>query len=123
MGANAFTGSDKEFEFIIVGSGAGGGPLAVNLAKAGFQVLLIEAGGDELPMSAQIPAYHTIASEDPKYLGISTFATMTKTICMANGIQAKAFFTQDHPWLVDVPQAMQWFASILIQKIGIVFLS
>src|SRR6266536_338654 len=35
-----------EFEYIVIGSGAGGGPVAANLAKAGRQVLLLEAGGD-----------------------------------------------------------------------------
>jgi len=33
-------------DFIIVGSGAGGGPLAGRLAEQGFQVLVIEAGAD-----------------------------------------------------------------------------
>ncbi|KAH8165113.1 choline dehydrogenase [Xylaria polymorpha] len=36
----------KEYEYIVVGSGAGGSPLAVNLARAGHSVLLIDAGGD-----------------------------------------------------------------------------
>jgi choline dehydrogenase len=54
-----------DYDFIIVGSGAGGGPLACNLARKRFRVLLIEAGGRELPMSAEIPAFHALASEDP----------------------------------------------------------
>src|SRR5690606_23122557 len=33
-----------EYDYIVVGSGPGGGPLAVNLAKEGFSVLLLEAG-------------------------------------------------------------------------------
>ncbi len=72
LGPRALSGVAKahhtngEFEFIIIGSGAGGGPLAVNLAKAGHKVLLIEAGGDKLPMSSLIPAYHTFASENPQ---------------------------------------------------------
>ena len=53
------------FDFIIVGSGAGGGPLACNLARKKFRVLLIEAGGCKLPMSAEIPAFHALASEEP----------------------------------------------------------
>ena len=32
-----FTNSvEDEYDFIVVGSGAGGGPIAVNLAKAGY---------------------------------------------------------------------------------------
>ncbi|KAI1120696.1 choline dehydrogenase [Nemania abortiva] len=36
----------KEYEYVIVGSGPGGAPLAANLAIAGHSVLLIDAGGD-----------------------------------------------------------------------------
>lgn len=36
-----------EFDYIVIGSGPGGGPLASNLARAGFETLLIEAGDDE----------------------------------------------------------------------------
>ncbi len=35
-----------EFEYIVIGTGAGGGPVAANLAKAGRRVLVLEAGGD-----------------------------------------------------------------------------
>jgi hypothetical protein len=41
----AAQGSPDEYEYIVVGSGAGGGPVAANLARAGFRVLLLEAGG------------------------------------------------------------------------------
>jgi len=34
------------YDYIVVGSGAGGGPLAANLARNGFRVLLVEAGDD-----------------------------------------------------------------------------
>lgn len=37
---------NQSYEYIVVGSGPGGAPLAVNLAKAGHSVLLIDAGGD-----------------------------------------------------------------------------
>ncbi|KAI0525952.1 choline dehydrogenase [Xylaria bambusicola] len=36
----------KEYEYIIIGSGAGGSPIAANLARAGHSVLLVDAGGD-----------------------------------------------------------------------------
>src|SRR4026209_1991545 len=35
------------YEYVIVGSGAGGGPLAANLARNGHKVLLLEAGKDD----------------------------------------------------------------------------
>jgi len=54
-----------EYDFIIVGSGAGGGPLACNLAKNGFRVLVLEAGGWDAPEVAQVPAFHAHASEHP----------------------------------------------------------
>jgi choline dehydrogenase len=54
-----------EHDFIIVGSGAGGGPLAANLTKNGFRVLVLEAGGWDDPEVAQVPAFHPHASEHP----------------------------------------------------------
>jgi len=57
---------DGEFEFVIVGAGAGGGPLAARLARLGHKVLLLEAGGDPGGrLTYQIPAWHALASEDP----------------------------------------------------------
>ena len=58
---------DDAFDYIVVGSGAGGGPLAANLALAGFRVLLLEAGGDEDSYDYQVPAFHARASEDERY--------------------------------------------------------
>ena len=42
---------DLEYEYIVVGSGAGGGPLACRLAMAGHKTLLIEAGDDQVSAS------------------------------------------------------------------------
>ena len=36
--------TDPTYDYVIVGSGAGGGPLAANLAKAGYSVCIMEAG-------------------------------------------------------------------------------
>jgi choline dehydrogenase-like flavoprotein len=62
------------FDYIIVGSGAGGGPLACRLALAQKRVLLIEAGGDPAKSQADpatepgethdIPGYMAAATED-----------------------------------------------------------
>lgn len=54
------------YEYIVVGSGAGGGPLAVRLAMAGHKTLLIEAGDDQGSNdNYTVPAYSALASEDP----------------------------------------------------------
>jgi len=58
-------------DYIVVGSGAGGGPLAANLARAGYSVLLIEAGGDLLAEAStaddklmyEVPAFHGLCTE------------------------------------------------------------
>lgn len=56
----------ETFEYIIVGSGAGGGPLACNLARNGHKVLLLEAGDDRgNNTDYQVPAFHALSTEDP----------------------------------------------------------
>ncbi|MFC6671990.1 GMC family oxidoreductase [Marinobacterium aestuariivivens] len=67
-----------EYEYIVVGSGAGGGTLAARLAENGRRVLVLEAGGDprvmqggdavsdenRLPDDYDVPVFHAIASEN-----------------------------------------------------------
>ena len=61
-----------EWDYVIVGSGAGGGTLAARLAEAGMRVFLLEAGGDprasertRLPDDYDVPAFHAFACENP----------------------------------------------------------
>jgi choline dehydrogenase len=66
-------------EYIVVGSGAGGGTVAARLAEAGHDVILLEAGGDpralsggdalqpnadRLPVDYDVPCFHAFASEN-----------------------------------------------------------
>ncbi|MBL8951340.1 MAG: GMC family oxidoreductase, partial [Myxococcaceae bacterium] len=55
-------------EYIVVGSGAGGGPLAARLARAGRRVLLLEAGDDVGGrLQYQVPAMHALSTEDAEH--------------------------------------------------------
>lgn len=59
---------ESRFDFIIVGSGAGGGPLACRLTIAGKKVLLIEAGQDP-KIAGEVhdaPGYHGASTEHPE---------------------------------------------------------
>jgi choline dehydrogenase len=73
------TTSPMSYDFIVVGSGAGGGTVAARLVEAGFTVAVLEAGGDpkttaggdpanpdgtRQPEDYEVPAFHPFASEN-----------------------------------------------------------
>ncbi|MBO3191642.1 FAD-binding protein, partial [Dermatophilus congolensis] len=61
------TDNRTEYDYIIIGSGAGGGPLAVRLAEAGHTVLVVDAGPATSSRDVyDVPAFHLFASSDPE---------------------------------------------------------
>jgi choline dehydrogenase len=68
-----------EFDYVVVGSGAGGGTVAARLAESGATVAVLEAGSDPrdceggdaarpdancLPCDYDVPAFHPLAAEN-----------------------------------------------------------
>lgn len=81
MGTGTITPRPVNYDadYIVVGSGAGGGTVAARLAESGFSVLLLEAGGDprttvgstpqtpgvnSLPDDYDVPGFHPLSAEN-----------------------------------------------------------
>lgn len=73
------TSNNASYEYIVVGSGAGGGTVAARLAEQGRTVLVLEAGGDpikltggdaaypnenRLPDDYEVPVFHACSTEN-----------------------------------------------------------
>jgi choline dehydrogenase len=68
--AGADAAPPTQAEYIVIGSGPGGGPLACNLAKAGHRVVLMEAGSaandPDLQAIMKVPVFFSAATADPR---------------------------------------------------------
>ncbi|KAL0577200.1 hypothetical protein V5O48_004798 [Marasmius crinis-equi] len=57
---------EGEYDFVVVGAGAGGGPVAARIAESGYSVLVLDAGHDVDNLNTTIPIYFIRAAEDPE---------------------------------------------------------
>jgi len=104
---------DLRADYIVVGSGAGGGTVAARLVEAGYSVLVLEAGGDPAtlaggdplhpdantyPEDYEVPAFHGLATENDAITnGTSSFDT-TRTRPSSSAITSTSASTAENGW-------------------------
>ncbi len=117
-------------DYIVIGSGAGGGTVAARLAEAGMCVLVLEAGSDPvasaapgMPEDYQVPAFHAQSSENAAMawnFGVDHHADPAEAArdpkCMADGhilyprAAALGGCTAHNAMIFMAPNAQDWDA-------------
>src|SRR5207244_11733445 len=100
--------SDAKFEYIVVGSGAGGGTVVARLAEAGHKVLVLEAGDDPKklmggvrwdPKRISLPDDYDV----PVFQGIST-----DSAALRGDLLVGHFSKDQQQHKVDTPRDVAW---------------
>jgi len=105
--AESNRGSSRQFDAIIVGSGATGGCAAKVLCEGGLNVLLIEAGGDPAPAGDQ-PNKHVKLSRDCKH--------EVQSRCVAYNRHTREYFIDDemNPYGTPADKPFLWIRSQVV---------
>ncbi|KAG6916045.1 hypothetical protein DXG01_008669 [Tephrocybe rancida] len=78
---------DAVCNFIVVGAGAGGGPLASRLAESGYSVLLLDAGHGTVNVNTTLPAYSLRSLEGTCFVQRSFTSKSEDVVALREGIK------------------------------------